>query len=90
MLLIKSKRLRDTIRVVVPFIAVPLITVLGALAFDEKEHIIIALAVAVSALLLFASSALSFSPASSACCLPSLLSGTSVCPRNIFSLCCSI
>ncbi|MBQ6170190.1 MAG: ECF transporter S component [Ruminococcus sp.] len=54
MLLIKSKRLRDTIRVVVPFIAVPLITVLGALAFDEKKHIIIALAVAVSALLLFA------------------------------------
>ena len=54
MLLIKSKRLRDTIRVVVPFIAVPLITVLGALAFDEKKHIIIALAVAVSALLVFA------------------------------------
>ena len=54
MLLIKSKRLRDTIRVVVPFIAVPLITVLGALAFDEKKHIIISLAVAVSALLLFA------------------------------------
>lgn len=54
MLLIKSKGLRDFIRVAVPFVAVPLITIVGAVAFDEKKHIIISLAVAVSALLLFA------------------------------------
>ena len=54
MLLIKSKGLIDFIRVAVPFVAVPLITIVGAVAFDEKKHIIISLAVAVSALLLFA------------------------------------
>lgn len=54
MLLLKSKGLRDFIRVAVPFVAVPMITIVGAVAFDEKKHIIISLAVAVSALLLFA------------------------------------
>lgn len=54
MLLIKNKGLRSFIRIFVPFILIPVITVAGALAFDEKKHIIIALAVAVSALLLFA------------------------------------
>ncbi|SHM82545.1 ECF transporter S component [Ruminococcus flavefaciens] len=54
MLLIKSKKMRDMIRIAVPFIAVPMITIVGAVAFDEKKHIIISLAVAVSALLLFA------------------------------------
>ena len=54
MLLIRNKKTRDAIKVIVPFIFVPLITVLGALVFDEKKHIIVSLAVAVSALLLFA------------------------------------
>jgi len=54
MLLIKNKHLRDIIRFAVPFAAVPAITIIGAAAFDEKKHIIISLAVAVSALLLFA------------------------------------
>lgn len=54
MLLIRNKRLRNTIRVLVPFVLVPAIAVLGAVTFDEKKHIIIALAVAVFALLLFA------------------------------------
>ena len=54
MLLIRNKRLRSTIKVVVPFVLIPAIAVLGAVAFDEKKHIIIALAVAVFALLLFA------------------------------------
>ncbi|MBP5578347.1 MAG: ECF transporter S component [Ruminococcus sp.] len=54
MLLIRNKKIRDAIKVTVPFIFVPLITILGTLIFDEKKHIIISLAVAVSALLLFA------------------------------------
>ena len=54
MLLIRNKRLRSTIKVVVPFVLIPALAVLGAVAFDEKKHIIIALAVAVFALLLFA------------------------------------
>lgn len=54
MLLIKNKHLRDIIRFAVPFVTVPAITIIGAAAFDKKKHIIISLAVAVSALLLFA------------------------------------
>ncbi|WP_024859553.1 ECF transporter S component [Ruminococcus flavefaciens] len=54
MLLIRNKNLRNTIKIAVPFVIIPVITILGTLAFDEKKHIIIALAVAVLALLLFA------------------------------------
>jgi energy-coupling factor transport system substrate-specific component len=54
MLLIRNKNLRNTIKITVPFVIMPVITILGTLAFDEKKHIIIALAVAVLALLLFA------------------------------------
>lgn len=54
MLLIRNKNLRNTIKIAVPFVIIPVITILGTLAFDEKKHIIIALAVAALALLLFA------------------------------------
>lgn len=54
MILIKSRRLRDFIRFSVPFVLIPLIVLSGAVIFDRKKHIIISLAVAVSALLLFA------------------------------------
>ncbi len=54
MILIKSRKLRQAIKIAVPFVMIPMITVVGALAFDAKKHIIIALAAAVMALLLFA------------------------------------
>lgn len=54
MILIKSRKLRQAIKIAVPFVIIPMITVVGALAFDAKKHIIIALAAAVMALLLFA------------------------------------
>ena len=54
MILIKSRKLRQAIKIAVPFVIIPTITVVGALAFDAKKHIIIALAAAVMALLLFA------------------------------------
>ena len=54
MILIKSRKLRQAIKIAVPFVIIPTITVEGALAFDAKKHIIIALAAAVMALLLFA------------------------------------
>ena len=54
MLLIKNKQLRNTIRIAVPFVLIPAVTIIGALVFDEKKPIIISLAVAVFALLLFA------------------------------------
>lgn len=54
MIVIKSRRLRDFIRFSVPFVLIPLIVLSGAVIFDRNKHIIISLAVAVSALLLFA------------------------------------
>ncbi|MCR5600673.1 MAG: ECF transporter S component [Ruminococcus sp.] len=53
MLLIQSKKMRSIIKAIVPFVLIPSITIAGAVAFDEKKHIIIALASALSALLLF-------------------------------------
>lgn len=54
MLLIQNKNLRSAVKIAVPFFIIPIITILGAIAFDEKKHILIALAVAVLSLLLFA------------------------------------
>ena len=54
MLLIRNKELRNVIKIAIPFAVIPAIAILGALAFDEKKHIIISLAVAVFSLLLFA------------------------------------
>lgn len=54
MIVIKNKKLRDIIRFVVPVVVIPLIVLLGALVFDRKRHILVSLAVAVFALLLFA------------------------------------
>ncbi len=54
MLVIESKRLRQTLRAVIPFVCVPLLAVGGAVVFDRKRHIIISLAIAALALMLFA------------------------------------
>ncbi|HRR77291.1 MAG TPA: ECF transporter S component [Ruminococcus sp.] len=51
---IRNKTLRNTVRVAVPFIIVPMLAIGGSLAFDRKRHIIISLAIAIFALLLFA------------------------------------
>ena len=53
MLVIKDKRLRNAIRIAVPFVIIPAVTILGSIAFDRKKHIIISLAVAALSLLLF-------------------------------------
>ena len=54
MLLIRNEKLRNAVRIAVPFFIIPTITILGALVFDGKRHILIALAVAVLSLVLFA------------------------------------
>ena len=54
MILIRSKTMRSAIKVAVPFVILPLLTIAGAVAFDQKKHIIISMAVAFFALLLFA------------------------------------
>lgn len=53
MIVIKNRSLRNTIRVAVPFIIIPAIAVFGSIAFDRKKHIIISMAIALFALLLF-------------------------------------
>lgn len=54
MLLIKNDRLRNVLRVGIPFVGVPLLTLLGAAVFDEKRYLLVSFGVAVLALLLFA------------------------------------
>lgn len=55
MLMIRSRPLRSVIRTAVPFLVIPVLAVCGAAVFDRKRHIIISMAIAVFALLLFAS-----------------------------------
>ena len=54
MLVIQSKSLRQFLRAAVPFVLVPMLALGGALLFDRKRHIIVSMAIAVLALLLFA------------------------------------
>lgn len=54
MIVIKNSGARNIIRAVVPFVIVPFLTIFGAVAFERKRHIIISLAIAFLALLLFA------------------------------------
>ncbi|MCR4640068.1 ECF transporter S component [Ruminococcus sp.] len=53
MLLIRNEKLRNVVRIAVPFVIIPAIAIAGALFFDEKRHILIALAVALLSLVLF-------------------------------------
>ena len=54
MLLIRNSKLRSAVKISVPFFIIPAITILGALVFDGKRHILIALTVAFLSLVLFA------------------------------------
>lgn len=55
MIVIRNSRLRDIIRVAVPFVIVPVLVISGALIFDHSKHIIISMGVAFFALLVFIS-----------------------------------
>ncbi|MBR1459688.1 MAG: ECF transporter S component [Oscillospiraceae bacterium] len=54
MLLIRNAAVRTGIRTAVPFLVIPVLTIAGAVVFDRNRHIIISMAIAVFALLLFA------------------------------------
>ncbi len=54
MIFIRNEALRRFLRVAIPYLAVPLLVVLGAVVFDEKRHLFVSFGVAVLALLLFA------------------------------------
>ncbi len=53
MMVIKNPAIKRFLKITVPFFAVPLLVLLGALEFDEKRYLLISFGVAVLALLLF-------------------------------------
>ena len=53
MIVIRSRKARRILGAVLPFIAMPLLVVLGAMAFDGKQHLIVSLGMACMALLVF-------------------------------------
>ncbi|MBQ9112773.1 MAG: ECF transporter S component [Clostridia bacterium] len=53
MLTIKSKAVRNVLRVLIPFVLIPTAAVLGTAVFDQKKHLFVSLFVAVLAVILF-------------------------------------
>ena len=53
MITVKSRPLRSTVKITVPFILVPLLAVGGTLVFRTEKYLIVSMAVAVFSLLLF-------------------------------------
>jgi len=55
MIIIRHKGLRTALRYLIPYCAIPLLLLLGATVFSEKQHLLISLGVAILSLFLFAS-----------------------------------
>lgn len=55
LVVVKNEKLRRTIKIAVPFAAVPLLVLLGATVFEEKSHIFVSFGVALLSILLFVS-----------------------------------
>ncbi|MBO4415798.1 MAG: ECF transporter S component [Lachnospiraceae bacterium] len=53
MIVIKNSRLREVLKIVIPFVIIPAAAVSGVLIFDKSRHLIVSLAVGVFSLLLF-------------------------------------
>lgn len=53
MIVIRSKRVRTLLRWAIPFLAVPLLVLLSATVFREKQHLLISFGVAALAVVLF-------------------------------------
>lgn len=53
MIVIRSKRVRDGLRIALPFVVMPALVLLGALVFGEKRHLLVSLGMACMALLFF-------------------------------------
>ncbi len=53
MMVIKNKNVRNILKVIIPFVIVPVLVFLGAIVFDEKKHLLISFGVALLAVLLF-------------------------------------
>lgn len=53
MMVIKNDKVRNILKIVIPFVIVPILVFLGALVFDEKRHLLISFGVASLAAILF-------------------------------------
>ena len=53
MIVIRSRRVREALRIVLPFAAMPLLVLLGAIFLEGKRHLLISLGMACMALLFF-------------------------------------
>ena len=53
MIVIRSKKVRDVLRVALPFAVMPALVVLGAVVFTGKQHLIVSFGMACMALLFF-------------------------------------
>lgn len=53
MIVIKNSRLRQVLKILIPFVIIPAVAVSGVLLFDERKHLIVSFAIAVFSLLLF-------------------------------------
>jgi len=50
---IESHMLRNILKILIPFVLIPVAAVAGTLVFDEKKHIFVSLFVAILAIVLF-------------------------------------
>lgn len=55
MIVIKNNKVRNILKIVIPFVIVPVLVLLGSLVFGEKRHLLISFGVALLAVLLFIS-----------------------------------
>ena len=53
MILIKSEKIRNTIKYALPFAVIPAVTLAGSLIISEKRHLFVSLGVTLLSLLLF-------------------------------------
>ena len=53
MIAIKNSKLRGVLKIIIPFLAIPLLVILGALVFDANKYLLVSLGVAVLAIILF-------------------------------------
>ena len=53
MIVIKNKKVKNVLKILIPFVVIPAIAVSGVLVFDKQKHIYVSLLVAFFSLLLF-------------------------------------
>lgn len=54
MIYIKNKTMRNIAKIAIPFFAVPILVIIGAVVFEQKRYLLVSFAIALLSLLLFA------------------------------------